>query len=285
MLKYRICFPLYFLLVGVASSQEPSPTPYIVSQAKQPESPRAQEPPKGDQRGTEQSPLVVKIQPPNTQVESEEARQEHDNKAAYDWDTVLLSFLTVVVGGLTFVAIVVQAFFLWRAVRVSERAANAAQQSANAAQQSATSIINQFRAYVSIGRATYIAELNKRSYIVIDVSNTGQTPAYELTITSHRIFAKCPILKALDRSGTQLRLGTLGPGGHASHVLNDDLFRTEEAADLKAGTFAVFIYGRTEYKDAFQQARWTDYTFACSADFPLGAGNQIASYTSGNDSN
>src|SRR5271166_5012063 len=278
MLKYRICFPLYFLLIGVASSQEPSPTPYIVSQAKQPESPRAQEPPKGDQRGTEQSPLVVKIQPPNTQVESEEARQEHDNKAAYDWDTVLLSFLTVVVGGLTFVAIVVQAFFLWRAVRVSERAANAAQQSA-------TSIINQFRAYVSIGRATYIAELNKRSYIVIDVSNTGQTPAYELTITSHRIFAKCPILKALDRSGTQLRLGTLGPGGHASHVLNDDLFRTEEAADLKTGTFAVFIYGRTEYKDAFQQARWTDYTFACSADFPLGAGNQIASYTSGNDSN
>lgn len=141
----------------------------------------------------------------------------------------------------------------------------------------------QLRAYVFVGSATCVGTPNGRSYIAIQISNTGQTPAYELTITSRRIFMNYPIMSPLDRSGERLYLGVIGPGFRASHILNDDLFRSEEVDRLKAGTSAVLIYGRIEYRDAFRQARWTDYTFIYNAIFPARENNQIASYTSGND--
>src|SRR5216684_5420296 len=90
----------------------------------------AQQPAATDQRGTAQSPAMVKILPPDDA--DAKAKQEAEDRAAkdsLDWNTIKLGISAIVVAFLQFIAIGIQGWFLWRTVKVSEIAARVADES------------------------------------------------------------------------------------------------------------------------------------------------------------
>jgi hypothetical protein len=93
---------------------------------------RRQEPPKIDQRGTNEAPVIVKVLP--AEDAEEKTKQEAAERAAknqFDTNTLYLSAATVVVAFLQFVAIGIQAAFLWLAFKAAKDAADAAQRQAS----------------------------------------------------------------------------------------------------------------------------------------------------------
>jgi hypothetical protein len=93
-----------------------------------------QQPAATDQRGTNQAPLVVKVLPPEDA--EDKAKQEAADRAAkdqFDTNTLILGIATVVVAFLQFVAIGVQAIFLWFAFKAAKDAVNAAEKQAKIA--------------------------------------------------------------------------------------------------------------------------------------------------------
>src|SRR5208337_1124166 len=113
-----------------ARSQYPSPSEGEPRQPQQTQNRGTQQPSAPDQRGTENSPIIVKVQPtPKTQAETDQEANDRLNKAAYDRNTLILSLLLVIVAFLQFVAIGIQAVFLWRAFKAAKKSADIAEAS------------------------------------------------------------------------------------------------------------------------------------------------------------
>lgn len=99
-----IIIVLLFVIAVNGQSHRPPPSPGELSKPVQKQSTSKQQPSKNDQRGTEQSPLVVKtINPPKTEAETNQEREDREEKAANDWKlvwfTALLVFVTAVLAG------------------------------------------------------------------------------------------------------------------------------------------------------------------------------------------
>jgi len=106
-------------------------------QSKQPpqrtQSQATQQQPASEQRGTENSPVVVKVLP--TQQNEEKAKadaKEHDEKQKLDRDTFRLSVATVVIIFLQLLIFAAQACFLWGTLKATANTANAANLNAQA---------------------------------------------------------------------------------------------------------------------------------------------------------
>src|ERR1035437_6208915 len=81
----------------------------------------AQQPAASDQRGTEQSPTIVKIIPtPKTAEKAEADRQEREDKSKSDWSLVKLT------GALAFIGFLQLLVFGWQGIQL-KRAVRAAQ--------------------------------------------------------------------------------------------------------------------------------------------------------------
>jgi hypothetical protein len=132
-----------------AQSQHPAPTPGKQSKPVQEKANATTQEPYADQRGTEQSPLVVKtIQPPKTQEEIDREKADHDEKAANDRRVIdytgaladytrALAWLT---GGLVIVALFQFGVLIYQ-VRLFGKSAAAAQLAADSARKSADATI------------------------------------------------------------------------------------------------------------------------------------------------
>lgn len=79
-------------------SQHPTPTPTKISKPQQEQSRSTQEPTNADQRGTDQSPLIVKTLPAaKTQAETEQDATDRKEKAANDRHIVELTGVLAVI--------------------------------------------------------------------------------------------------------------------------------------------------------------------------------------------
>lgn len=133
----------------------------------------AQQPATTDQRGTDQSPFIVKVLPTeDTEAKAKQEAADRAAKDALDANTIRLGIAAITVAFLQFIAIGIQAIFLWRAVKVSERAAKSATKSADAVE-------SQLRAYVS-GKPEYMTVRDAVITIQYQTKNSGQTPAYRI---------------------------------------------------------------------------------------------------------
>jgi hypothetical protein len=113
-----------FAIDAGARSQRPPPREGKPSQPEQTQSQGAQQPPAADQRGTENSPFIVKAQPTTkTQAQTDQEAKDRLDQAAYNGDTLFLSWLLVIVAFLQFVGIGIQAYFLWLAFGATEQTA------------------------------------------------------------------------------------------------------------------------------------------------------------------
>ena len=71
------------VIVANAQSQEPAPSTEILGNNKKPQNSENKKHSENDQRGTEQTPLIVKMAPsPNAQEEDPKAKQDKENQAA-----------------------------------------------------------------------------------------------------------------------------------------------------------------------------------------------------------
>jgi hypothetical protein len=166
----RIIIGLYalglFTPCNIAQSQPPSPSSGELSSPEKPNPSNQKKQPKSDQRGTEQSPIIVKIVPsPNAQEEAAQAKREKEEKAATDRR---VEITTDIVAGAT----LIQAIALFWTIRVMNRTGR-----------------RQLRAYVFPHEAGLIdgmmlnpperAHTNEPG-VILTIRNSGKTPAYKV---------------------------------------------------------------------------------------------------------
>ena len=247
--------------------------------------PRQQKPPAqtkqaiSQQRGSPESPVFVKAIPGEPSKQARDAERAHaENEKRIADGTIALAILT----GLLFLATGILACFTWKLWRDTKRLADDAGKAAEtqagltreairhaeantAAAQNTVRIMEQsaerqLRAYLSIGGSgIWPDEYGTSGRLWVDVENTGQTPAYNLTSKVGKLLipkAECDSFEfpeAVPQAG-----GSVMVGSGCDITLRRE-FSIAEAKAVKDRTHRLYLFGRIEYTDAFGQSRFTNY--------------------------
>lgn len=189
------------------------------------------------------------------------------------------------------VAAVAACVTAWAAIAAS-RAAVAAEKSLEVAQDTAA---RQLRAYVLVGGAQLSYETNgilnsvpsagARPLARVRVHNSGQTPAWGVTVRTALCLRPLPIdpssLTLADRTiNSQVDLGA-GAGGNST-VAAPGLLASETAAAISSVEQGIFLIGEVVYQDIFGVERHTKFSMVNAA----GHHDGTMSFTAfGNDAN
>jgi hypothetical protein len=171
----------------------------------------------------------------------------------------LVAMIGVVVTtvGVIFVARTLQA--TRAAVREAERATQAANDAVAVTSDTAK---RQLRAYVStIGAVIGPDRDNSDSFsIVVDIRNTGLTPAYDLICWAEAELDAFPLESRLPIHciKTESR-AVLAPGSSTLLMPTHRLLTTQEQDDLRNDKLALYVFGEAHYKDAFGHQRLTQF--------------------------
>ncbi len=262
-------------------SRRPSPTPQEVSNPEQQKSATAQPPAASDQRGTDQSPLVVKTLPPiKTQEEADREKEERSNKSSHDWWLIFFSGVLAGVGVLQLIVFGYQANQLRKTVEAyegqsiaMERHIGEATRSANAMEHIATVIESGnaaiMRAYISVvigGAVFQDRQEGVRFEGKPNLVNTGSTPAKNLKI---RIAAEIVPFADAETFAYPLpqEVGQAPSvaAPHQSYILGaivPDLVPDVDVADIKLGRDrkgALTVWGVVTYDDIFGENHTTKF--------------------------
>lgn len=265
-------------------SQNPTPTPRKTSKPQQQESTASQQPTNTDQRGTEQSPLVVKtLEPAKSQAETEQEAKDRQHKATNDgWIVILTAVLAVIAFGQLGV-------YLYQAKKLRETVQSAGEQSKamerhiGEAARSATAMEqivgaleegNQMimRAYVSvvIGAGTF-QERNRvgQADLMFDgkvqVVNTGNTPARKVRIRKNAAILLNPIPDnfafPLSDESQDTAYASIAP--HRDYIVTavvpDFVPDGEVAAIKEMNGKALCVWGVITYEDVFGETHTTKF--------------------------
>lgn len=228
-----------------------------------------QQTPAADQRGTEQSPVVVRVVPgPPEQANAAQDEKDRREKAdldrklvEYNGDLALYTKILAWFAFFQFLALGAQAYWLSRTVKVSERAADAAKESADA-------VVSQLRAYIHVALAEPPTIDDERVLkATVHVKNTGQTPAYDAVIVSNIGIVSWPPPRPLEtifvdtEAPTVVRISL--PSGEASaNIPEMPNVTVAEEAGLRAGAYRIIVWGKVNYTDAFKNPRITRYALS-----------------------
>ena len=213
-----------------------------------------------DSRGTTQAPLAVTIipAPPSAAEAAKTASDQQDRAITHLW----MIGLTSAVVGLT----LLQLFALLIMVRTTRQ---------------------QLRAYLFVSRAE-IVDLDMGTPIVqVDIKNTGQTPAYNVTHNWRCGSYVYPLTEKLPlpRQGEPIAWAHLGPGAVMQvHRTAEQRLTNGVSAELSNRPLAFYVYGEIVYRDAFRKRRFTRYVFFHEGLPRMGPGHLIA-HIRGNEAN
>jgi hypothetical protein len=245
---------------------------------------QSQQPTKTDQRGTEQSPFVVKtLKTPKSQAEIEQESEDREQKATNDGRIVILT------GVLALVAVGQLGVYLYQAIKLRETVKSAGEQakamerhigeaarSADAMERIAATIQTGnravMRAYLTVntGSGAYqerdrIGQPDIKFAVYPTVTNTGNTPARHVRIRKKAAF----LPSTLPDNFTYEELGgdTEDPfatvAAHQSytiHAVVDDFVPDAEVARIKAGDGRnLHAWGEITYEDIFGDTHTTKF--------------------------
>jgi hypothetical protein len=211
--------------------------------------------PADDQRGTESTPLMVKLL--NTGKSHEETTQESqrvEKENNTDWWTVRLAIAAVGIGTLQLFAFIWQAIVLGMTIEVSRDTAR-----------------RQLRAYVA-GIPDFMFAFSDSSLprTRFKLHNSGTTPAHRLR---HR--TEIEILPNPVEAGMSLP----APSGNFSDPMvlfpntnftgnktRAKVFDTGEISRIRNGTASIYVYGEIEYFDIFENRQTSSFCFRLEAD-------------------
>jgi hypothetical protein len=277
--------------------QPPSPSATELGNPPQPEATLPQHQPDSDDRGTEQSPLIVKVLPPvQADGSTQQHAQERDDKATIDWWLAWFTGGLVLVGFLQLFVFGRQALRLRQSINLTRDIADRqeldmrasiteAGRAAGAMENVAASLaINstltkeildtqqrfakmQMRAYLSIINPGYIPQTRETEYraeVQITIINTGHTPAHNLTFASRLRVLPFPLPPDFDFTITEdeyIASGHINPGQQLffrRHL--DDLLTDDELNEIMRGSAKkLFIYGTIIFKDVFGDDHRTNF--------------------------
>jgi hypothetical protein len=193
---------------------------------------------------------------------------ERYEKAIVAISTIFIALFTVVLA--------IATYFLWHATR-------------DLVQGAALTSERQLRAYVSVTNAAVI-NFGKPESLQADIlyKNTGQTPAYKLTVWATIAVAKYP-LGEFPAPAMTLGITSLGPSAEY-HVRprTKRALTPEEQSAVVDGTKAIYIYGEIGYLDAFDVKRVTRFRgeYVGTGTAPPAGGELLFTQTpEGNESN
>ncbi len=276
---------LSLLLILFISLQQPTPSAREISQPKQQQPASGQQTSAPDQRGTEQSPLVVRTIPTSkTQEEAAEEAKDRNDKAANDRHIVWFSGALVIIGFLQFLVYAYQAKKLRETVESAGEQAEAMERHIGEAARSATAMetIAQvikdgnkrvIRAYLTVvtHRAFYQekggpGQEDKKWQGIPKLLNTGLTAArkVQIHITSgilpnpipaNQVF---PIREPAQPEPDQTvgaHQGAEMVGGMTNEVVPDH----EVAATKEGNGKCLCVWGVVRYEDIFGDAHTTHF--------------------------
>lgn len=227
-----------------------------------PKAKSAKEKTETDMRGTEQLPIFVKVKPPEID------EKEGEEKAKTDWWSKTDWFL-VSVGILQLIVFAWQAMCLRQTVKTMKDTAN-----------------RQLRAYVGVEKLSISPDKEKPGQNKIDTTiiNTGQTPAYD--VKHWQRFKVIPFppseLTFPLEKPEHLSKGMIGPG-HKTYKHEKILADTNYyQSGIMDGTMVMYVWGKIEYRDAFNVIQHTRYRFMRGGNIPI-HGDAFAYCDDGNE--
>jgi hypothetical protein len=174
-------------------------------------------------------------------------------------------FLDAHNGVITGIATALLAYITWGLVLIAK-------------EQSATTRA-QLRAYVSI---TQVKITKQRQSIDIEFINTGQTPAYDPTISVDKIVGDCPLNVELTPRDKR-RMGALGAGLRSHCTLSGFSLTVDQESRMSKGELSLYVFGRIDYKDAFGHEHWTTFRHIGGGDTPVGPQGELSLHPEGNE--
>lgn len=267
-----------------------------------------------DQRGSEQSPLIIKqIPTQRTQAEVTQEEKDRSDKAANDTRLVIATFILGAVGVFQLVVFSIQSIYLRRTVEAAgeqskamERSIREANRLASAMEQAARDIATsaeaatesvaalrertaqQMRAYlcVQVGGAVY-QERNKNLKFEGKplLVNTGHTPANKVSYQASAALLPVPLPGdfTFPLSGRVVGAAMMGPQQNAvMSAVVADFCEDGEVEIIKAGgpTRALYVWGIVKYEDIFDQQRQTRF---CQSIIWLPDGKIFGYFTPGHN--
>lgn len=228
----------------------------------------AQEAAKPDERGTEQSPLVIKVLPPlNEDEKTAAAQQERKDKSESDWSLVKLTGVLAIIGVIQIIVFGLQARRLRQTV-------NATKDAADAALKTARNMETIERAYVKMSHVAPGLILDDIGGLAVQlrVKNFGKTPA---RVNDLRVdFRYLPEITDLPDVPPAIEM----PGDVLAFLVQDDeFFFSHQRAlgntivdNLRDDVGTVLVWGYVDYTDAFEQRHRAGYgrIYRRSADIP-----------------
>lgn len=214
-----------------------------------------------DIRGTEQAPLAVKIIPSLATAGdlAQEAAARQEKSATYVW----LGLLTAAIGVIALFQLIALTLFIVTTRRHQ-------------------------RAYVFASGAEIVdLEIGGAPIVQIEIKNSGQTPAYELTHAWRCGVFDYPLQHKLllPHNNDPVSWPHLGPGASAqARRAAEKQIANGGATELTNRVVAFFVYGEIRYRDAFNKMRSTRYVFYHTGMPRMGPGQLIA-YEKGNEAN
>lgn len=195
--------------------------------------------------------------------------------ASIDWTpeaitaagTIALAFLTLVLA--------IGTLFLWlatrRLVRGSEKTAE-----------------RQLRAYV-FPFHNKIEKFDTSPLVNVGFKNSGQTPAYDVTVWTVVGIAAYPFANKPEQPiniQKSQKSGHIGPGAEMHTICKlGRSVTTSETTAVTAGTAALYVYGELTYQDAFGKPRFTHVCFFHGGSAGCNTKGLMATYYNWNDAN
>ncbi len=268
---------LFLLLLVFVASQGPAPTPSEVGKPEQQQPSISQRQAGSDSRGTEQSPLVVKMTPSiETPEETARDAKEREEKSANDRHVIYLT------GALALIAFLQLLVYFYQSIKLRETVESAKGQSeamerhvgeasrSAKAMENVVAVINYgnhaaFRACLSviIGSAIYQqrkADRQSPGDVKFEgkptLVNTGNTPARNVVIRTAAEILPIPVPTDFSYpvpEDPDRKVGMVGP--HHQYILSatvKDFAPDGEVGEIKRGeTKALLIWGTITYDDMF----------------------------------
>lgn len=245
--------------VGSAYSQEPAPSAGKGDEKPKVQAKQSKQRPTTEQRGTEQSPRVVKtLTGPKTKEATNQEAKEREDKSPNDW---WITGATLWLAGVT-TALAIFTAFLWGATAKLVRDAKETASAARA----------QERAYIFIHEITITKIFTKltgdievvssrifgldalaESKISFSLKNYGRTPAILKEVKAEAIILRDLPGSADDLKGTKYPVGFVLSSGETSENFECDIIGANDLwmNQVREGTADVYIHGSVRYADVF----------------------------------
>lgn len=111
-------------------------------------------------------------------------------------------------------------------------------------------------------------------HVDVKIKNFGRTPAYKVRLVWETKVYDWPVNSALTAEGAGASIDMIAPGSErlqrADEIMRIDEFDAiDGGSDKKPAEKALFLYGRIDYIDAFEQPRWTTFQIFMGGMMPL----------------